>query len=88
MSRRAAPENTAERNRNTLKQLVKLEANKSCCDCKRNKRMLKADSCGNMCGANAWHRSSMGKLELGYLHLHKVGKSPKGVIKHQGSSLT
>ncbi|KIW04233.1 uncharacterized protein PV09_04539 [Verruconis gallopava] len=37
MSRRAVPESTAERNRNTLKQLVKLEANKSCCDCKRNK---------------------------------------------------
>ncbi|QIX01989.1 hypothetical protein AMS68_007506 [Peltaster fructicola] len=37
MSRRPAPPDQSEKNRATLKQLVKLEANKSCADCKRNK---------------------------------------------------
>ena len=38
MSRRAPPGvDTAERNRGALKALVKLETNKSCADCKRNK---------------------------------------------------
>ncbi|KAF2434122.1 ArfGap-domain-containing protein [Tothia fuscella] len=37
MSRRAPAEDRAEKNRNTLKQLVKLESNKSCADCKKNK---------------------------------------------------
>ncbi|KAH9837522.1 stromal membrane-associated protein 2-like [Teratosphaeria destructans] len=39
MSRRPAAQgaDAAERNRATLKQLVKLESNKSCADCKRNK---------------------------------------------------
>lgn len=38
MSRRTpAVPDTAERNRTTLKQLVKIESNKSCADCKRNK---------------------------------------------------
>lgn len=37
MSRRPAPPDRTEQNRATLKQLVKLEGNKSCCDCKRNK---------------------------------------------------
>jgi stromal membrane-associated protein len=38
MSRRSNPaENKAEQNRAILKSLVKLESNKSCADCKRNK---------------------------------------------------
>jgi stromal membrane-associated protein len=37
MSRRTAGPDKAEQNRATLKQLVKLESNKSCADCKRNK---------------------------------------------------
>ncbi|KAF2858675.1 ArfGap-domain-containing protein [Piedraia hortae CBS 480.64] len=37
MSRRAPAADTAERNRATLKQLVRLEHNKICADCKRNK---------------------------------------------------
>ncbi|TID12903.1 ArfGap-domain-containing protein [Venturia nashicola] len=37
MSRRGPAADPAEKNRNTLKQLVKLETNKSCSDCKRNK---------------------------------------------------
>ncbi|KAI5369671.1 Putative Arf GTPase activating protein [Septoria linicola] len=37
MSRRTAGPDKAEQNRATLKQLVKLETNKSCADCKRNK---------------------------------------------------
>jgi hypothetical protein len=75
MSRRAVPESTAERNRNTLKQLVKLEANKSCSDCKRNKRMWHEEADMHMVGRPAdWrYRSTMGKLEFGHLYLHKVG---------------
>lgn len=37
MSRRTGGPDKAEQNRATLKQLVKLESNKSCADCKRNK---------------------------------------------------
>lgn len=46
MSRRA-PNPAAERaaqNTQTLKSLVKIEANKSCADCKRNKRTLPLQS--------------------------------------------
>lgn len=40
MSRRPNPAaDRAEQNRATLKNLVKLEGNKTCADCKRNKRM-------------------------------------------------
>jgi hypothetical protein len=40
MSRRPNPAaDRAEQNRATLKNLVKLEGNKTCSDCKRNKRM-------------------------------------------------
>lgn len=41
MSRRAPPNAAAERaaqNQQTIKTLLKLEGNKSCADCKRNKR--------------------------------------------------
>jgi stromal membrane-associated protein len=39
MSRRPNPAaDRAEQNRATLKNLVKLEGNKTCSDCKRNKR--------------------------------------------------
>ncbi|KAE9965591.1 hypothetical protein EG328_009521 [Venturia inaequalis] len=41
MSRRGPAVDPAEKNRNTLKQLVKLETNKSCSDCKRNKHRPK-----------------------------------------------
>ncbi|KAK3673992.1 ARF GAP with effector function(s) [Recurvomyces mirabilis] len=37
MSRRGPSADTTERNRNTLKTLVKLETNKFCADCKKNK---------------------------------------------------
>ena len=41
MSRRPNPAaDRAEQNRATLKNLVKLEGNKTCSDCKRNKRTL------------------------------------------------
>jgi stromal membrane-associated protein len=36
MSRR--PENKATQNQQTIKSLLKLEANKMCADCKKNKR--------------------------------------------------
>lgn len=43
MSRRPNPAaDRAEVNRTTLKSLVKLESNKSCADCKRNKRTCMA----------------------------------------------
>ena len=52
MSRRAPPSNPAAdraaRNQQTIKGLLKLEANKSCADCKRNKRMLLTGSTGAM----------------------------------------
>lgn len=44
MSRRSAPNPAAERaaqNQQTIKSLLKLEPNKICADCKRNKRTLK-----------------------------------------------
>lgn len=42
MSRRVDPRaERAAQNQQTLKSLVKLEPNKSCADCKRNKRELK-----------------------------------------------
>ena len=47
MSRRAPPNAAAERaaqNQQTIKTLLKLEGNKSCADCKRNKRKWK-DTC-------------------------------------------
>lgn len=40
MSRRSAvSDSRVEQNRATLKNLVKLESNKTCSDCKRNKRL-------------------------------------------------
>ena len=47
MSRRVPPNAAAERaaqNQQTIKTLLKLEGNKSCADCKRNKRKWK-DTC-------------------------------------------
>jgi hypothetical protein len=81
MSRRP-PNPAAERaaqNTQTIKSLLKLEGNKTCADCKRNKRK---PYLGHIPNFNALvlievsARSEMGKLELGHLHLHKVFGHP------------
>jgi hypothetical protein len=43
MSRRVGSDRAAE-NQQTIKNLLKLEGNKICADCKKNKRMLLLDS--------------------------------------------
>lgn len=79
MSRRP-PNPAAERaakNQATIKSLLKLEPNKMCSDCKRNKRMspniieeviLEAPFLLTI----FVHRSTMGKLESRRLHLHPL----------------
>lgn len=73
MSRRA-PNPAAERaaqNALTIKSLLKLEGNKTCADCKRNKReqesgvLILASFTDTKC-----RRSKMGQLEFGHLCLH------------------
>ena len=73
MSRRA-PNPAADRaaqNQQTIKTLLKLEANKSCADCKRNKRMWAMRSSPEDYPTDHV-RSAMGKLESGDLRLHTV----------------
>lgn len=82
MSRRAPPNPAAERaaqNQQTIKTLLKLEGNKSCADCKRNKRKssTSASHCPIVHGLNGAdmivpHRSKMGELESGSLRVHTV----------------
>ena len=73
MSRRPNPAaDRAEQNRATLKSLVKLEANKSCADCKRNKRMLLPGNPRPNCPSDILNRSTMGQLEPRHLYLHSV----------------
>jgi hypothetical protein len=83
MSRRP-PNPAAERaaqNTQTIKSLLKLEGNKTCADCKRNKRKLQL--C-HILPSNIFlliellARSKMGKLELGYIHLHTMFRHPSG----------
>ena len=82
MSRRV-PNPAADRaaqNQQTIKSLLKLDANKSCADCKRNKRRLGAHLClGHgialvyLLDTNPCHnRSEMGELESRHLRLHTV----------------
>jgi len=81
MSRRP-PNPAAERaaqNTQTIKSLLKLEGNKTCADCKRNKRKLHPGHIFTLdvfvlMGTSA--RSKMGKLELGHLHLHTMFRHP------------
>jgi hypothetical protein len=71
MSRRPNPAaDRAEQNRATLKNLVKLEGNKTCSDCKRNKRAY----CWStyMQSADNRLRPAMGKLEPGCLYMHSL----------------
>lgn len=87
MSRRATPGQAAQ-NQQTIKSLLKLETNKICADCKRNKRQWPPP----MPLTRAWYRGfgshciltslflrpAMGVLELGYLYLHSVLGYPSG----------
>lgn len=73
MSRRP-PNPAADRtvqNQQALKNLVKVESNKSCADCKKNKREPSSSKCYAI-PANTLNRSSMGKLESWYFHMHSV----------------
>lgn len=79
MSRRV-PNPAADRaaaNQSTIKTLLKLEGNKSCADCKRNKRTMGEVCCAECENkAKTAFRSKMGKLEFGHLRLHPVGFPP------------
>ena len=85
MSRRV-PNPAADRaakNQQTIKGLLKLEGNKSCADCKRNKRIDTRQlnpQIGSTHDRDAdpyacLYRSKMGELESGHLRLHSVCRS-------------
>jgi hypothetical protein len=93
MSRRPpnpAAERTAQ-NTQTIKSLLKLEVNKSCADCKRNKRMPHVPNVHGLkyleqLLTQLARRSKMGKLESGDLHLHSLlWDSPWDGNAHQQS---
>ena len=73
MSRRTGGPDKSMQNQATLKSLVKLEGNKSCADCKKNKRRgssnIQQPEEKQLTGHG---RPSMGQLELGHLHMHPV----------------
>lgn len=86
MSRRP-PNPAADRaaqNLATLKSLLKLEANKTCADCKRNKRELVvavhsplSQHCHGWCADQTpCYRSAMGELEPGRIRLHPMLRHP------------
>lgn len=76
MSRRPNPAaDRAEQNRQTLKSLVKIEANKSCADCKRNKRAYAMHIWELRC-AYTEDRPPMGQLEPRHLRVHQVRLPP------------
>lgn len=81
MPRRVPPDRAAQ-NQQTVKNLLKLEANKICADCKRNKRTLFEPS---FCWTDSWQsltsdrlRSAMGVVESRRLHLHSLLGYPSG----------
>lgn len=77
MSRRP-PNPGAERaaqNTQTIKSLLKLEGNKTCADCKRNKRehyLRHIVTFNVLMLIRLSGRPKMGELELGHLHLHTM----------------
>lgn len=80
MSRRP-PNPAAERaaqNQQTIKSLLKLESNKICADCKRNKRKAPSIIYTSSQSGLTEHddRSAMGKLELRRLYLHSLLRHP------------
>lgn len=91
MSRRP-PNPAAERaakNQQTIKSLLKLEANKVCADCKRNKRKFLLGIRPSVITRpvlimSHTHRSTMGQLEPRRLYLHPLlGHSPWNGYTHQ-----
>ena len=71
MSRRPAnpAADRAAQNQQTIKSLLKLEGNKICADCKRNKR--ECDVLPEIQLLNLFHsRSKMGELELGDFRMY------------------
>ena len=92
MSRRA-PDPAAERaarNAQTIKSLLKLEGNKACADCKKNKRMLRHGWPssfiieGPQTNTNA--RPKMGQLEPGHIYLHSLLRyTPRNGDTHKQS---
>jgi len=73
MSRRALnpTADRAAQNQQALKSLVKIESNKSCADCKKNKRKYVLGF-NRVCLPNLFNRSSMGELEPWYFYMHSV----------------
>jgi hypothetical protein len=89
MSRRP-PNPAAERaaqNQATIKNLLKLEPNKVCADCKRNKRRSLLGHAQNP--TDSRHiRSEMGELEPRRVRLHSLlGHSPRNGHPHQPSQV-
>lgn len=79
---RRPPNPAAERaaqNQQTIKNLLKLEPNKVCADCKRNKRENIPSSPDLQSSRKlicVRFRPEMGKLELGHLYLHPLLRHP------------
>lgn len=100
MSRRATPGQAAQ-NQQIIKSLLKLECNKLCADCKRNKRGCpipppRCRSAHEDCRLSqeldllTWfvHRSTMGVLEPRYFYLHSLlGHSPWHGHTHQSGQV-
>ncbi len=76
MSHRAGSERAAE-NQQTIKNLLKLEGNKVCADCKKNKRTT-LPGMPTILEVTDVLRPKMGKLEHWSLCLHSVLRHPSG----------
>lgn len=89
MSRRPDPARAAQ-NQQTIKNLLKLESNKTCADCKRNKRtdhdslsatfLLRLHHIARFSATIlivSFLRSTMGLMESRYLHLHPLLRHPQ-----------
>jgi hypothetical protein len=90
MSRRAPPDRAAQ-NQQTIKNVLKLNCNKICADCKRNKRTgptplaplwhISVPGDGDKLGMNLLTvilgRSAMGVMESGRVYLHPLLGHPQ-----------
>ena len=74
MSHRAGADRAAE-NQQTIKNLLKLEGNKVCADCKKNKRTTSPNII-QVFRSLTLSRSEMGQLERGSLYLHPMLRHP------------
>ena len=79
-SMRRGPNPAADRaaqNQQTIKSLLKLEPNKTCADCKRNKRpFLNTHPSVRLKPNNLNHRSKMGELEYWCVRVHSMFRHP------------